>query len=455
VTLLAVPSLVAVSCVLATSPAAVACGSATAAGAAATAGTFCGTAGFAARAELTSIGEPPSQVAPSPIVARTVKISKASNDFVNRFGMPPIKSCETVQRAPTLGGMREILETMARQACADVLQSWAMLKSVAGAQLTPAKLGDLRRLLGTLTADDIGALDASFADWLRRPLGRDALAGVVIPAAGSAYIALLNIEPAGLIVIERGEVGAQIRILAVAPDMRKRGLAQTMLARAETLATARGLRWLWMSIAHDNAIATRCALRSGYRRFRPQFLRRTLSRPLNLPRDAARVERLRVQDMLEEGTRWVSYELNTGDAWCAELGQADLLRFLAPHEGTLLRCIAQDRDIGAAHVYERARGHLHIDLWLEAGVWGTDLELSIFRAVLEHEQRVPDMIDLEFGSMAHLKESVELFRPLGFAPALHERIWFVKEITVPVTEEASDGDVVPSAGRRPEIQTED
>ncbi len=301
-------------------------------------------------------------------------------------------------------------------------------KPIAGAQLVPARLTELRRVLRQISADDLDALDPVFGQWMRRPLGQEALASMVLPVAGTLYVCLMNIEPAGLIVLERGEAAARVRALAVTPDMRRRGVAQSMLALVEAEVRARGIGWMWMLIAAESQRAARTALRAGYRRYRPQFLRRSHPGLLKMTNHRCQFEQVVKADEIDEATHWISYESNIGDAWCAELAQADLLKLLAPNEGNLFRCMTLGRDIGLAHIEWTARSHLRMTLWLEQHVWGTPLECDIFKGVLDMLQTRPDVIDLEFGSSEHLRASVPLFRPFGFEPTLFERVTFVKAV---------------------------
>jgi len=65
-----------------------------------------------------------------------------------------------------------------------------------GAQVIPAWLADLRRLLGQLGAADLGALDESLGGWLARSLGREALAAAVLPTTGSISACSTSSRPA-------------------------------------------------------------------------------------------------------------------------------------------------------------------------------------------------------------------------------------------------------------------
>jgi GNAT superfamily N-acetyltransferase len=300
---------------------------------------------------------------------------------------------------------------------------------VPGSHLMPARLPDVRRVLADLEAADLAALDPEFGAWMQRPLGREALAGVVLPSAGSLFVAVLNIDPAGLILLERGATAAQIRVLAIAPDLRKRGLAQSVLALAEREAAARDLAWLWMLIAPGNTLATRCALRAGYRRVQPQYLHRALKRGLALTNLSARFALLSEREALAEASRWIAYECALGDAWCADLVHSDLIKLLAPNEGSVYRCIVDERDAGLLHVEWTAASHLRLRLWLEQRLWGTAQEREIFKGALDMLADRPDVIDLEFGSSQHLRTALEQFRPLGFEPAQFERVTFAKRVS--------------------------
>jgi GNAT superfamily N-acetyltransferase len=316
------------------------------------------------------------------------------------------------------------------------------LRPTTGAHLEPARLGDLRRLLGELEPDDLGALDPGLGDWLRRPFGREALASVVLPASGSVFLSLMNIEPAGLIVLERGEIAARVRVLAVARDMRRRGLARTMLLQSADIARDRGIDWLWMSIAAGNAGATRCALTNGFRRFLPQYLRRERSGALTMMNIDIRIEALNDDAGLEAATRWIAYESNIGDDWCAPLAQADLLKWSAPHGGRYYMCIHGDRDIGLAHIASESAGHARIRLWLEESVWGGPLERAALKGVVDMMRATPARIDLELGSSSHLRAAVELYRALGFKPCLHDRVTFVKRVNA-VDDAGAESDESP------------
>ena len=298
-----------------------------------------------------------------------------------------------------------------------------------GVQMYQAGLGDLRKVLRGMSAADIGALDPALGDWLERPLGREALAGVVLPASGSPYVGDLSGEPAGLIVFERGEIGVRIRALAVARDLRKRGVARSLLAYAGVEVRARNLEWLWMSIASDNTPAIRCALYSGFRRLRPQCMRRERRGALAFDSGSLRLEPLAHIDAAGEFARWHAFEADAGDRWCAELVQADLLKWLAPADGTYFHCLQHGRDVGLLNV--QADGDsTQITVWLEQSLWGSVVETAALKAALDRLQEIPSRIEVAFGSGDHLRASAPALKTFGFAPQMRERVLFVKHLDV-------------------------
>lgn len=298
-----------------------------------------------------------------------------------------------------------------------------------GAQVVPSRILELRRLLQDLTADDLSVLDPWLGDWMNRPLGREAMASVVLPSAGSTYLCLLNFEPAGLIVIERGHIAARIRALAVAPDMRRRGLARTMLEAADELTQDAGLDWLWMSAPSANVPATTCALACGYKRYRPQFMRRQRTGILSLKLDRARVEPLDGDDARIQLEQWIALAAEQGDAWCHPLAETDLLVWNMPDLtlGKTYLLVSGADEVGMAHVTGE-RAHPRVTLWLERDLWATPRELSVFKAVMDTLTDAPPAIDVEFGSGDHLRTSVQLYKPLHFKPVVREDVVMVRGV---------------------------
>lgn len=288
---------------------------------------------------------------------------------------------------------------------------------------------ELRRLLAQLDAGDVSALDESLGEWMHRPLGREALASVVFPVAGSTYLCMLNFEPAGLMLIERGSMGARIRLLAVAPDLRRRGLARTMLEAAETMARQAGLHWVWMTVPSDNLPATRCALGCGYRRYRPQFMRRQLGHALPIRAERARVELLTGRDADELLRYWIGASANQGDAWCSDLVQADLLAWntAALNGGQLYLLVSPPNEVGVAHLRGEP-AHRIVTLWLDQALWNTPREMQVLKAVLDAVADASPTLDVEFGSGGHLRASAPAYKALGFRPVLRDRVVMAKRI---------------------------
>ncbi|MCX6019916.1 MAG: GNAT family N-acetyltransferase [Chloroflexi bacterium] len=330
-------------------------------------------------------------------------------------------------------------------------------RRTAGATLVPAGFGELRRLLYDLTPADISALDASLGRWAELPLGRELLAGLHLPLAGTVLLELLNIEPAGLIVLERGYSSARVRALAVAPDLRRRGLARTLLIDAEAVARERAMRWIWMHIRASDATAVRCALACGFQRYRPQFLLRARSGALPVTNTDVRIERLDAQSAREAAVRWHDYEAAVGDAWCEEPARTDL-RPSAPgaHDRYLL-CIVGDQALGLACISEPHEATLRVDLWLDEVLWGDALEGRVLKAVVDSLQTAPDQIEFHPGSGGHLRASLELFRSMGFAPVLYEQGVFIRAVGNPPGDlhELADAPAYEDAsgrGERPPIR---
>jgi GNAT superfamily N-acetyltransferase len=299
-------------------------------------------------------------------------------------------------------------------------------KLTVGAQLVPAKFSETLRLLQALHTEDLLPLDEELGAWMNRPLGREALAGVVLPTSGSTYLSLLNFEPAGLICVERGEMAGRIRALAVASDMRRRGIARTMLTQLETIVQESGLEWLWMSIPNDNEEATRCALQNGYRRYRPQFLRRERASVLPLSGFNAHLVRLDETEAMEQLMRWIEYESNVGDEWAAAIAQGDLLSRFNFSEGEVYLIYHENDEVGLAKVEMSPQPF--ITFWLQKNIWNTDAELSIFKSVVDTMREMPLQIGLAFGSHDHLRASIGRYKKFDFKPMLFERVNFLKRI---------------------------
>ncbi|MFN3705693.1 MAG: GNAT family N-acetyltransferase [Thermoflexales bacterium] len=299
-----------------------------------------------------------------------------------------------------------------------------------GAQIVPARASDLRRVLRMLTPEEIGALDDRLAEWASRPLGCEALAIGVLPSLGSVWVCLMNLEPAGFMVLQRGELGARLIALAVTPDMRHRGLAHTMLEAAERLVSQKGLSWMWFQVASSLHAAVRFALGHGYRRYRPQFLRREHKGALPLPHTHMLALPLNERAEIEERLmRWLQRNIQLGDAWCAPLVERDL-SFWTPrplHEGTFYRLLAYRHEVGLGHVHTTTDEQV-ISLWLEPTVWNTDDEMLAFKALIDAQSTISHRLDVELGSSGHLRASISRWRAIGFQPVLRERVIMLKPL---------------------------
>lgn len=291
-------------------------------------------------------------------------------------------------------------------------------------RISPGRPDELLRALRDIGDTDLGQLDASIGAWARRPLGRAALAYLLLQA-GSAWVCLLNLEAAGLIAIERRPLHARIRALAVAPDLRRRGCASAMLEEAATRAAERGLEWLSVSIAAGNTPAIQCALANGYRRLRPQYLAREVAGLA--PGSAHRVLLAPVtgREAAEAITDAARMEAEAGDVWAA--GYATLERPKLPNapSGRTFVARADGRPAGCAHLETRGE-RAQVWLWLVPALWGSDLELAVLRAVLNTLQGAPAATEVRLGSGDHLRIAVDRYREAGYQLALEPRFLFLR-----------------------------
>lgn len=296
-----------------------------------------------------------------------------------------------------------------------------------GAQVVPAKTLETLRLLQDLSAEDVGALDETLGEWMSRPLGREALASVVLPTNGSLYLTLMNFEPAGLMLLERGRKASRVRALAIAPDMRRRGLARTALDTATQVAREAQLGWLWMVIDKDNTPAITCALACGYKRFRPQLMRRQRSGLISLVMGNAHVELLGGTEAKSQLTQWIAIAAEQGDAWCAELATNDLVAWNAPEldDGRTYLLVSGADEVGLAHISGDSQLR-RIWLWLEQSLWNTEREDNVLKSIFDTLVDAPSSIEIEFGSHGHLRTSVERYKTLGFAPLVRDHVIFAR-----------------------------
>jgi GNAT superfamily N-acetyltransferase len=175
----------------------------------------------------------------------------------------------------------------------------------------------LLRALRDVNDSDIGALDPSLGAWARRPFGRETLAAILLQVSGSAWVSLLNIEPAGFIAIERRATSARVRALTVAPDLRRRGCARALLAQTVTRAADQKLGWVWMDIPAGNTPAIQCALSSGFRRLLPQYLRRVAAGLVLGSAHRVLLSPLRGKNAATAIYEAAAVEGDAGDAWAA------------------------------------------------------------------------------------------------------------------------------------------
>ena len=298
-----------------------------------------------------------------------------------------------------------------------------------GSQIVPARVNELRRVLLDLSASDMAQLDPSLGASMEKPLGRELLAAR-LPVADSAYICLYNLEPSGLIVLRRSRIAAQIRALAVSPDLRRKGLARSMLNEAERRVRVRGLRWLWMRVPSDNVPATKCALACGFRRYRPQFLRCGQGKLIPAGGYHTHLETVGGDEAANVMTQWYGTEVACGDAWVLPLIEAELLPLLLPQSGQVWRCLVNGREAGCVHVIG-PQTHPVVSLWLDQAVWNTSEETECLRSALSTFAELPPALDVWLGSEGHLRASVGRFKALGFQPLLDERVYFVRGLEMP------------------------
>lgn len=301
-----------------------------------------------------------------------------------------------------------------------------------GAQVMAARPADVTRLLADLTAQDLSTLDPTLGVWMDRPLGREMLARSILPAAGTVFVCLFNFEPAGLIVIERGRASAQVRALAVAPDMRRKGVAHTLLAEAIDRAGERKLEFLWMRAAAANESAITTALEMGFRRVLPQFLRRERTSPIPAPPEKARVTLEWVKAQTEERVfAWQEMESSAGDAWATDLIAGDLFAELAlghfAQGGRVFALAVDGAAVGGARLREQG-GHAQINLWLAPEFWDTPEEIACLRAALDTLSQPPATLDVRPASSGHLRASVARYKELGFKPQLNDTLILARAV---------------------------
>lgn len=294
-----------------------------------------------------------------------------------------------------------------------------------GIQIVPGRASELLRALRDVGAGDIGALDPSLGAWARRPLGREALAGILLQISGSAWVSLLNIEPAGFIAIERRATSARVRALTVAPDLRRRGCARALLAETVVRAAERKLGWVWMDIPAGNTAAIQCALSCGFRRLLPQYLRRAVAGLI--PGSAHRVALTPVRGKAAATAIYESaaIEGDAGDAWAAAYARMEHPGLPSPDAGETYVAGVDGRDTGCVHL-QVAHGEARVWMWLTPDVWADDLEFAVLRATLNLLQRVPAVIEVRLGSGDHLRAAAQRYKAAHFELAREPVARFVR-----------------------------
>lgn len=295
-----------------------------------------------------------------------------------------------------------------------------------GTQIVSARVNELRRVLLDLSVDDMSQLDPHLAAVMDHPLGRELLAAT-LPVSDSVFICLYNLEPSGLMVLHRSDTAARIRALAISPDMRRKGLARTLLIEAEQRARNRHIEWLWMQIPAENVAATKCARERAFRRYCPQFLRREHGTAIPMGGIHIQLDAVRGSESERLVLYWLSAEVSDGDAWVQPLVLSDLMPVLIPSGGQVWRLSLSGNEIGCAHS-ARVKDHPIITLWLDSGVWGTPAEFACLRTVLNTLKGTTAGMDVRLGSDGHLRSAVPQYKEYGFAPTLDTRVLFVKRI---------------------------
>jgi hypothetical protein len=295
------------------------------------------------------------------------------------------------------------------------------------AQVLVGRIGDVRDVLKALPPEDVIVLDASLAERVRSPLWRTTLP-VFLNTLGSVFVCAFNVEPAGVLVVERSVMAARIRVLAVAPDMRRKRIASKMLHEVEKAVADRKLQWLWADVPSANEAAVRCALGAGYRRYLPQYLHRDGGGLLPIRAEGVSLELLDEKTAATSIKKAAEVEAELGDAWAHELIVSELLPRLVTPAGKTWLCYAGQHDVGIVHL-GGTRAHPSVWLWLDKHVWNSEVERALFKAVLDTLVRVPQSIDLRLGSGDHLRASAARFKALGFKPIMEKRVVFAKRVS--------------------------
>lgn len=299
------------------------------------------------------------------------------------------------------------------------------MENSSGIQIVPGRASELLRALRDVDEADIGALDPSLGAWARRPMGRELLASILLQVSGSAWVSLLNIEPAGFIAIERRATSARVRALTVAPDLRRRGCARALLAETVARAAEHKLGWVWMDIPAENTPAIQCALSSGFRRLLPQYLRRVAAGLVLGSAHRVLLSPLHGKPAATAIYEAAAVEGDAGDAWAAGYARMEHPGLPSPNAGSTFVAEVNGRGAGCVHLQVRG-DEARVWLWLAPEVWADDLEFAILRATLNTLQRAPAVIEVRLGSGDHLRAAAQRYKAAHFELAREPIARFVR-----------------------------
>ena len=296
-----------------------------------------------------------------------------------------------------------------------------------GTMIVPARISELRRVLYDISMEDLAQLDPEIAAGMNSLLGREWLSAR-LPLLDSVLVCLFNLEPGGFIVLRRSGISAQIRALVVSPDMRRKGLARTMLFEAEERARDRGIDWLWLHLSTNNQAGSICARSRHFRRYNAQFLRRSYG-PI-IPNFGIHVILEPVHGMALNRlvAYWLAIEAAEGDSWTQPLIRREMAPMFMPHEGQTWRCLYDTQEVGCVNL-SGPHDHPVVTMWLDPTVWAEPLEFACLRAVLNTLLERSPRIEVRLGSAGHLRASLKEYRELGFETSLAEHVVFIKRIT--------------------------
>lgn len=277
-----------------------------------------------------------------------------------------------------------------------------------------------------ISVEDMAALDASIAIGMDRPLGREMMAAR-LPLAESVFVCLYNLEPAGLIVLHRSHIAAQVRALVVAQDMRRKGLARTMLTEAEERALDKKLTWLWLRMSSNNLAGKLCARSFGFKRYNAQYLHRAHGSAIPTQGVQVRLEPMDEAFAERALVYWLGAEVNAGDVWAQPFIETEMMAMLIPRGGQSWRMLIAGSEIGVANLVG-SEGHHAVTLYLDHVLWNSPSELACLRAVLQSVDSRLTSIDVNFGSSGHLRASLARYKELGFTAVIANEVLYIKPV---------------------------